>query len=233
MKKILTFALASLLTISAFAGDVATFVDGGFSEDGKIYVFGQYGKADKTYQGWAEIIEVDVAKNDYVNNGVFQIKPTAVTAGKNGPEVYESLEAKSWYSLKALNLKKVGPDQILYICDAPEKTGTQEITFKDFAGSSINAPDTYKVKVVKNVSGSGTSAKSSFYIDLKKTDADGNVILSKTVGNPSIKRSAVTDYKVEQIFTDKTGKKMIFVVEKTMHDATGVLIRYMVETVEL
>lgn len=233
MKKIITFALASLMAFSMFAGDVATFVDGGFSEDGKTYVFGQYGKTDKTFQGWAEIIEVDIAKNDYVNNGVFRIKPTAVTAGKNGPEVYESLEAKSWYSLKALNLKKTGPDQLLYICDAPEKTGTQEIKFKDFAGSNIDAPDTYNIKVVKDVNGKGESAKSSFYIDLKKVDANGNVLLSKTVGNPSIKRTGVSDYKVEQIFTDKTGKKLIFVVEKTMHDKTGVLIRYMVEAVEL
>ena len=35
------------------AGDVASFVDKGFSEDGKYYVFGQYGRTDKKYQGWA------------------------------------------------------------------------------------------------------------------------------------------------------------------------------------
>ncbi|MCQ2577865.1 MAG: DUF2259 domain-containing protein [Treponema sp.] len=233
MKKLVTLALASLMAFSVFAGDVATFVDGGFSADGKTYVFGQYGKTDKNFQGWAEIIEVDIAKNDYVDNGVFRIKPTAVTAGKQGAEVYESLEAKSYYALKGLDLVKVNPEQLLYYCEAPEKTGEQEITFKDFKGSTIENPCTYKVKVVPSVSGTGASAKSSFYIDLKKLDANGNEILSKTVGSPSIKRTGVTGYKVEQIFTDKTGKKMIFVVEKTMHDATGVLIRYMVEAVEL
>lgn len=233
MKKIVTLALASLMAFSVFAGDVATFVDCGFSADGKTYVFGQYGKTDKNYQGWAEIIEVDIAKNDYVDNGVFRIKPTAVTANKQGSEVYESLEAKSFYALKNLNLVKVNPEQLLYYCESPDKTGEQEITFKDFKGSKIENPNSFKVKVVPSVSGSGAAAKSSFYIDLQKIDADGNVIFSKTVGNPSIKRTGVTGYKVEQIFTDKSGKKMIFVVEKTMHDSTGVLIRYMVEAVEL
>ena len=85
---------------SVFAGDVASFVDKGFSEDGKYYVFGQYGKTDKKYQGWAEIYVVDIQENDYVDGGVFKIKPTAVTAGKVGKEIYESLEAKNFYYLK-------------------------------------------------------------------------------------------------------------------------------------
>ena len=95
MKKIglilITFLAASF---NLFAGDVATFVDCGFSADGKYYVFGQYGKTDKKFQGWADIYQVDIEKNDYVDGGVFKIKPSAVTSDKTGLEVYESLEAK-------------------------------------------------------------------------------------------------------------------------------------------
>ena len=90
----------ALLSFSVFAGDVAAFEDIGFSADGKYYVFGQYGKTDKKFQGWADIYQVDIEKNDYVSKGVFKIKPSAVTSDKSGLEVYESLEAKNFYYLK-------------------------------------------------------------------------------------------------------------------------------------
>ena len=97
MKKSVICSLVLLLGISvSWAGDVASFVDKGFSEDGKYYVFGQYGKTDKKYQGYAEIYQVDIAANDYVDNGVFTTKPTTVTADKGGKEVFEALEAKSF-----------------------------------------------------------------------------------------------------------------------------------------
>ena len=66
MKKIVLAVLALLVgSVNLFAGDVATFVDCGFSADGKYYVFGQYGKTDKEFQGWADIYQVDIEKNDY------------------------------------------------------------------------------------------------------------------------------------------------------------------------
>ena len=81
MKKLVTLGLIFTLALSLVsAGDVATFVDKGFSEDGRYYVFGQYGKTDKKFQGWAELYQVDIAANDYTDNGVFKTKPSAVTA---------------------------------------------------------------------------------------------------------------------------------------------------------
>ncbi len=56
MKKSIVCSLIMAVLVSALsAGDVATFVDKGFSEDGKYYVFGQYGKTDKKFQGCAEL----------------------------------------------------------------------------------------------------------------------------------------------------------------------------------
>ena len=81
MKRIVLAGLIFVCSVFMLsAGDVASFVDLGFSEDGKSYVFGQYGRTDKKFQGWAEIFQVDIAKNDYVDKGIFRIKPTAVTA---------------------------------------------------------------------------------------------------------------------------------------------------------
>lgn len=234
MKKILSAVISlGLLVSAAFAGDVATFVEGGWSKDGNIYVFGQYGKTDKNFQGWAELIEVDIKKNDYADKGYFAVKPSSVTSGKSGREVYESLEAQNFYNLKPLSLTKTAPDQMLYLCEDPQKKGSDEIKFTDFIGSDIENPMTYNVRIVPTVNGTGASAKSSFYILIEKKDADGNVVASQKVGNPDIKRKGVTGYKVEQILCDKDCKKMIFVVEKIMEDKTGINIRYMVEACEL
>lgn len=51
------------------------------------------------------------------------------------------------------------------------------------------------------------------------------------VGTPDFKRKGITSYRIEKIFGDKSGKSLVFVVQKTLEDDTGTSIRYMVETV--
>ena len=230
MKKIVLAVLALLVgSVNLFAGDVATFVDCWFSAEGNYYVFGQYGKTDKKFQGWADIYQVDIEKNDYVSKGVFKIKPSAVTSDKSGLEVYESLEAKNFYYLKDLNCEKPNADQVLYILEDIKKTGTDEIVFTDFRSSEIENQDTYHINLVPTVKGSGKNVKSSFYILLEKKDSEGNIILNKKIGSPDIVRKGVYNYKIERIFCDKSGQNLIFVIEKMIEDDTGVSIRYMIE----
>ena len=79
MKKILVCAFSVFFAVcSSFAGDAASFDDIGFSEDGKYYLFGQYGKTDKTYEPWAEIYTVDVAANDFVKGEVFKSRDSSL-----------------------------------------------------------------------------------------------------------------------------------------------------------
>ena len=48
MKKHLLILFTIFATVSlSFAGDAAAFVDLGLSEDGKTYVFAEYGKTDR------------------------------------------------------------------------------------------------------------------------------------------------------------------------------------------
>lgn len=234
MKKILLSGLAFIFcSMFVFAGDVATFVDKGFSEDGRYYVFGQYGRTDKKYQGWAEIYQVEISKNDFVDSGVFKTKPTAVTADKSGAEVFEALEAKSYFQMKNLKCEQAGPDQVLYICDDVNKTGTDKIVFKDFTGSTVENPCTYNIQLVPTISGYGVNVKSSFYIMVEKKDGEGNLISRTQVGSPDVVRKGVSNYKIERIMCDKSEKNFIFVVEKTVQDDTGVSIRYMVEAASI
>ncbi|MBR1638253.1 MAG: DUF2259 domain-containing protein [Treponema sp.] len=229
MKRIFACSLISVFLFTAlFAGDVASFVDKGFTEDGKYYVFGQFGKTDKKFQGWAEIYQVDIEKNDYVNGGVFRTKPSAVTAGKNGRDVYEALEAKNFYYLDKIKCQSADPEHVLYILDDVNKSGTDEIVFTDFK-SDIENPDTFHIQLVPTVNGSGKKVSSSFYIDVEKRDGSGNVIFKKKVGSPEIVRKGVYSYKIERIVCDKSEKSFIFVVEKMMEDDSGINVRYMVE----
>ena len=227
MKKLLLsgiiFFAAAFLT---FAGDAAAFVDLGLSNDGKTYVFAEYGKTDRNFQGYAEIYTVDIAKNDFIDGGVFKTSPSASTASKSGKKVYEELYSKaSWY-LKRYNLKPVDVDNLLYVRDE-SKTSDSEIVFKDFECSTA-----YK-SIEKNVIGNGANLKSSFFIALEKQDENGHVISRNVVGSPDIKRKLVTDYTIDRIFSDKSGRNLVFVVEKKLSDSNGISIRYMVETSRL
>lgn len=234
MKKLLSGILLMTITLAALcAGDVATFVDKGFSEDGKYYIFGQYGRTDKKYQGWAEIYQVDISKNDYVDGGVFRTKPSAVTSDKNGIQVYEALEAKSYYYFKNIKTKKADADHVLYVCDDVNKIGSDKIVFKDFRAEDVENADSYSIQLVSTVINSGKNVKSSFYILVEKKDKDGNVITSKKVGSPDIVRKGICDYKIERIMCDESEQKFIFIVEKILEDETGISIRYMVEAAEI
>lgn len=233
MKKLIIAGLllaACLFSVSA--GDAAVLVDTGFSSDGNVYVFGEYGRTDKSFQGWAEIYTVNIGKNDFVPGEVFRTKPSAVTAGKSGREVYDALAGRSYFTTKKYNCEKTGPDQVLYICGDDEKTGTEEIVFKDFAGVIGNAA-TYHIRLIPTVEGSGTAAKSSFYIMMEKQDENGEVLSRQKIGSPDVVRKGVTGYKIERISCDKSGTSLVFIIEKTMQDSTGVLIRYMVEAAKI
>ena len=234
MKKSVFCGLAFLfLALNLNAGDVASFVDKGFSSDGKYYVFGQYGMTDKKFQGWAEIYQVDVAANDFVDSGLFKTRPAPATADKQGKDLYEALEEKAASYFNRLGLKKANADHILYILDDVHKSGTDEIIFKDFRSADLDNQTSYKITLNPTVKGSGKNAKSSFYIKLEKFDADGYLLNTQTIGSPSIWRKGVTNYKIERIFCDDSEENLIFIVEKMIEDDTGLSVRYMVEAARL
>lgn len=230
MKKIAVVALIALsLQRLAFAGDVAVFVEGGFSSDGNYYVFGEYGRADKTFRGWADIRVVDARRNVFVTGETFKTAPSPATDGKTGREVYDSLAAKSWGAIKKYSCEKPSADQTLYICGDALKKGADKIEFKDFTAVLGSRADC-SVVLSQSVVGSGPSARSSFFITLERRDESGNILSSQKIGSPDIWREGVTGYKIEKICCDKRGENIVFVVEKTAEDETGVLARYMVES---
>lgn len=232
MKKISALVLVAMLTALSFAGDAAFFIDEGFSSDGSVYIFAQYGQTDKNYRGWAEIYTVDVRKNIYVPGEVYITNPSTATSNKSGKEIYTTLSSINSKNILRYKCVPANAEQTLFISGDDSKPGTEEIIFKDF-GDTIGAQSTYSVKMIPTVSGSGKNVSSSFFIMLEKCDSAGNVLGRQKIGTPEIKRKGVSDYKIQRIVCDKTGSNIIFIVEKTVHDDSGVLIRYMVEAAAL
>ena len=80
MKKSVVCCLFLALGLSVLsAGDVATFVDKGFSEDGKYYVFGQYGKTDKKFQGWI-LLPMIIQTMEFSRQSLLQLQPEKMAA---------------------------------------------------------------------------------------------------------------------------------------------------------
>lgn len=231
MKKLLVAVIASLVCCcSVFAGDAAAFVDLGFSSDNGTYIFGQYGKTDKTFQAFAEIYTVDVADNDFVSGGVFRMTDKT---GKTGADLFNELQKKHSAFVAKYNVRPIDSDSLLYVRGDASGASTDAIVFKDFENSSETRPIFYNIRLMPLYEGKGSNTKSSFYIILEKTTSDGEIVSRQVVGNPEIKRNGVTGYTIDRIFTSPDGKGIVFLVEKTVSDKTGISIRYMVETATL
>lgn len=231
MRKILTIAAAVILTAaSAFAGDAASFVDIGFSEDGKTYIFGTYGKTDKNYEPWAEIYTVDVAANEFVKGEVFKSKKGDVSPNASGKDAFDKLKSSTEWKIGKYNAKPANAKTLLYLRDSESKGDTEEIVFKDFENSTEDHSVFYNVRLVPEYEGYGKNVKSKFYINVVRKDENGDVLSTIKVGTPDFKRKRISSYKIDKIFTDASGKSLVFIVQKKLEDNTGTSIRYMVET---
>ncbi len=71
MRKAVCIALFIVAAMSMYAGDIANFVNIGFSSDGSRFVFGQHGSTDGEYRAYADIYCVDVPTNRFIPGGTF------------------------------------------------------------------------------------------------------------------------------------------------------------------
>ena len=159
---------------------------------------------------------------------MYKLAPSKATASRSGRQAYNDLYDTCGWKVGSYNVTK--NQKPLYVRESNSKKSTDKISFKDFESSSDDKEIFYTIQLVPTLQGSGVNAKSKFYINVEKTDGDGKVILSKKVGTPDLWRKGVTSYRIDRIFTDSTGKSLVFIVEKTEETKEGKSIRYMVET---
>ena len=232
-KALCTLAVILFLGVSGLqAGDTASFVDLGFSPDGKTYVFAQYGVQSKTLKPWADLFIVDVPRNNFVSGGrISYIHDGPVVSGQDGSGALYRVLTRNASLTERYKVDHCFQGQPLFISmdnGASDSVSEQTpIEFRDFdAGAS------YRATLVPHVEGSGAALKSSFYINLERTARDGSK-KTYTVGTPRLKRPLISSYRIRKVMIAPNDGSMIFVIEMKKLDGSNIDIRYMVEAVRL
>jgi len=227
MKKILTI-LTLLIAIGAslFAGDLASFINLGFSEDSRYFMFAQYGMDGETSFPYSELYTVDVHTNQYVPGGV--VKETFTTSpqiGQDGTGAMLSLFLDAKDEIEELDISPLLTGRLVYLLVNGAEPKSQ-ISFRDFRHGSH-----YQVTLNQEQFGADDDLSAAFHINLSVTDSEGNID-TYTIGLPNYKRSGVRQYKIRRVFFSPDETSLVFVIEKEENDETGAInIRYMVETV--
>ena len=215
-----------ILNVSVLrAGDSASFVDLGFSADGSIYMFAQYGVSSGGLQPWADLFIVDVARNDFVPQGrISYTHDRPIEAGQDGSGALYRVITQHSGLVERYKLSYPNQGQPLYIAlnGDPSYEG-KEITFRDFV-SGIS----YRANLAETISGSGKGVRSSFSITLESTDSDGEV-KTVTIGAPRLERPSIFSYRIKKVLVAPSGDSLIFVIEMKRYAENGHDIRYMVE----
>ncbi|MEJ5188596.1 MAG: DUF2259 domain-containing protein [Breznakiellaceae bacterium] len=230
MRRIVFFIiLIASIAGNLCAGEVATFVDLGFSPDGKYYLFGQYGISSKTLLPWAELLFVDVDKNNFVPSGRKQYVHTGqIISGQDGSGALYKLLLANKDLIQKYNIDFLRQSTPLYITpDGEKKESSDPIEFRDFATGR-----SFKASLTQYVEGSGKDLVSSFFINLEVTDAKGNT-KKYLVGTPSLKRPLIASYMIRKAMIAPQDGSLIFIIEMKRVADQGFDIRYMVEAVRI
>jgi predicted secreted protein len=216
----LVWALVLLAALVASAGDMAQFVNLGFSADSKYFMFGQYGVSEKTSAPYAETFVVDVAKNAFAASGARKVAYTrAAEPGTSGLGALLTVLGDALPQTRQYRIDHLLSGRMLYIL-VDGVPPNEVLEFRDF-----QAGRAYSVTLLR-------SGSTSFHIAAKVTEKNGTV-RELTAGDPSIQRPGVKAYQVRQILLAPDGNSLVFVIQKDEQDTKGSNIRYMVETVRL
>jgi len=215
------------LTIPAFAGDVATFVNLGFSADSSYFMFGQYGIDQNAGKPYAETYLVDNAKNDFVPKGVVRKSfDAALEPGQDASGAIFAILGQEQALVAKYKIDHLRPGRLLYVLmDGQEPPAS--LSFRDFKNGTA-----YEVSLSQSSSELKGSVAASFGIAVSYTGKDETV--KRVVGgSPDIKRQGVKDYVIRRIIVAPDEKHLIFIVEKRTIDKGDPAVRYMVEALKL
>lgn len=227
MLKRLAIGIALIASsFSLWAGDSAVFTDLGFSADGTRYMFGQYGVDSASLKPWADIFVVDVPANRWVTGGKKSwTPPAAISAGQDGSGALQSLLAQQTALARNNRIDHTRQGQLLYLAiedESAKPKGETLVEFRNFDDGSR-----FQARLVPWVEGKGASVRSSFFIDLTRTDKNGKST-RYTIGTPDLKRPGISSYRIRQVMTAPECGALVFVIEQ-WHEAPA-RVRYMVET---
>ena len=224
MRKISILIVLFLGSHFLFAGDIANFVNIGFSGDSRYFMFAQYGVTDSVI--YSDIYAVDVVNNSFVKDGVnskvYPIKAFSMDDGSGA--FYKGLLASSPI-IQRIGIDPLLKGRCLYV--NINSTPMHALEFRDFkTGKS------YKINLQEKSENRSGIYESSFSINiLAETEGSSSKVYS--AGSPNIKRKGVKGYSIRTIFISPDEKNMVFVIEKSEIDKDSISVRYMVETLPL
>ena len=225
MKKFVFIAFCLLSAFSATANDVASFVNLGFSDDSRFFLFAETGQNLEKGQIYANGYLVDVVKNQFVRNGVKKaVYEGSVNAGYSDAGALFNLLAEWNGFLKPYSINHLNTGRLIYSLE-PGAEAKNVLTYRDFFTKK-----NYEIEL--NQMKTENPLKSSFFISVKVTDANGNR-LAKVVGMPDFQRENVSDYFIRQVIISPDNKQIVFVIAKTVVIDGETSVRYMVETLSL
>jgi len=222
---IVTMLLA--LGSAAFAGDVATLVNLGFSPDSKTFMFGFYGLDVANSKPYAELYLVDTKKNDFVPGGVFKgMYGSEMQPGWDPAGGFYKLFSDAAPSARKLRIDHLAQGRLVYLLVNGD-AGPDALSFKDFDTGSQ-----WDVSLKQSVEEKSGSFLSSFGLEINITGTDGKKVSFKA-GNPAIRRKDVAKYTIKEILVAPDGKTVVAIIERLEKNSAGPSIRYMVESFKL
>ena len=227
MAKRLALGWALILTAAAvaFAGDVAQFVNLGFSPDSRYFMFGQYGILEKNSTPWADAYIVDVPANAYAPRGTKQftsgqpVEPGTSALGALLIALCDNVAQRKQYHIDHLL-----SGRLLYVL-VDGARAEDVLEFRDFPSGR-----TYKIALQQSLDPKAGVVHSSFRLAISVTEKDGK-LRAISAGNPVISRAGVKGYHIKQIILAPDGNSLVFLIQKEEQDSHGDNVRYMVETV--
>ncbi len=213
-----------LAQAAVWAGDVAVFVNLGFSQDSRNFMFAQYGLESTLAKPFAELYAVYVNKNIFLPGGVqketFNVD---VYPGQDGLGALFTLIEKNINLVDRYKIDHLAQGRIVYVLiDGQEPKS--HIEFRDF-----RTGNQYSLDLIQRAQTTGPVIGASYHIILDAKFKDGTS-KTYTVGLPGFVREGVTAYRIKQVILAPDEKALVFVVEKEYKADTGKTIRYMVET---
>ncbi|MDR0497241.1 MAG: DUF2259 domain-containing protein [Treponema sp.] len=212
-----------------WAGDTASFVDLGFSPDGKTYMFAQYGVQSRTLKPWADLFVVDVPRNNFVSGGRLSfVNDTPVVSGQDGSGALYRIISRNASLAERYRIDHCIQGQLLYVAmETNQAEAYLPAEFRDFETGAY-----YRATLISNIEGSGSNLRSSFFINLERTARDGSKKIY-TVGTPQLKRPLIASYRIRKVMIAPHDGSMILVIEMRRQEGGDTDIRYMVEALRL
>ena len=208
--------------ITAWAGDVAVFVNLGFSTNSRNFMFAQYGLDVDGTKPFAELYTVDVSHNTFLPDGVKKKSfAVAIQPGQDGSGAFYTLLEDSTALVARYHINHLLPGRIVYLLIAGQEPRSH-IEFRDF-----DTGNSYIIDLIQRAQTTGTNVGASFHIDLSAELKNGTK-KKFTVGLPGFVREGVSAYRIRQVILSPDGQSLVFIVDKEYKSKN---VRYMVETV--